>query len=167
MVRDVEVSVFSECILLFSSLSFYNFVEEFHFHCSLSVCVSVCVSVCLWTKFQPKRCTDLDAVFSKWLLTALAQTLLKFVTFSKRSRSQWRNIHFFLHYSLSIALLCISALLCPIKIKYSMPLLDLHLKFIRIELVITSECKWLWQKLKVTDNFQSHKNERMVIFLEV
>ena len=44
--------------------------------------VSVCVSVCVyqWTKFQPNRCTDLDAVFAKWLLTALAQTLLKLVT---------------------------------------------------------------------------------------
>ena len=65
------------------------------------VCVCVCVSVCLfvytcvrfclWTKFQSNGCT----VFAKGLLTALAQTLLKLVTLGQRSRSQWRNTHFF------------------------------------------------------------------------
>ena len=64
---------------------------------SLSVCVSVCLCVrlCLWRKFQPNGSTDLDAVFAKWLLIALAQTLLKLVTLGQRSRSQWRNINFF------------------------------------------------------------------------
>ena len=46
------------------------------------VCVSVCLCVghFLWTKFQPNGCTDLDAVFPKWLLLALAWTLLNLVT---------------------------------------------------------------------------------------
>ena len=63
---------------------------------SVCVCLSVCLSVrlCLWTKFQPNRWTDLDAIFAKWLLIAQAQTLLKLVTLSQRSRSQWCNIHF-------------------------------------------------------------------------
>ena len=49
----------------------------------VSVCLCVCLSVCpkfLWTKFQPNGCTDLDAVFAKWLLTILAQNLLNLVT---------------------------------------------------------------------------------------
>ena len=54
------------------------------------VCVCVCPFVCQWTKFQSNGCTDLDAVFAKWLLTALAWTIL-----GQRSMSQWRNIHFF------------------------------------------------------------------------
>ena len=90
------------------------------------VCVSVCVCVCvsvrtfLWTKFQPNGCTDLDAVFAKWLLPLLAQTLLNLVTLGQRSRSQWRNSHFFLHNSLLISLPCISALLSLIKMKFVM-----------------------------------------------
>ena len=61
------------------------------------VCVCLCLSVrhFLWTKFQPNGCIDLDAVFAKWLLTAMAQTLLNLVTLGQRSRSQWRNTHFF------------------------------------------------------------------------
>ena len=57
------------------------------------VCVSVCLSVCLcvrhflWTKFQPNGCTDLNAIFAKWLLSALARTLLNLVTLGQRSRS--------------------------------------------------------------------------------
>ena len=62
----------------------------------LSFCLCTCVSdVCLWTKFQPNGWTDSDAVFAKWLLPALARTLLKLVTLGQRSRSQWRNTHFF------------------------------------------------------------------------
>ena len=65
----------------------------------VSVCLSVFLCVCLMSaceqKFQPNRCTDLDAVFAKWLLTPLSQALLILVTLSQRSRLQWRNIHFF------------------------------------------------------------------------
>ena len=65
---------------------------------SVCVCVGVCVcvSVCpdfLWTKLQPNGCTDLDAVFAKWLLTALAQTLLKLVTLGQSSRSRWPKMY--------------------------------------------------------------------------
>ena len=61
-------------------------------------CLSVCLCVSyvyLWSKFQPNRWIELDAVFAKWLLTALAQTLLKLMTLGQRSRSQWRNTHLF------------------------------------------------------------------------
>ena len=96
-----------------SLLHLHEIVEGLYFHFSLSVCLCVCVSVCLcvcvcvcvsvclcvrhflWTKFQLNGCTDLDAVFTKWLLTALAQTLLNLVTLGQRSRSQWRDTHFF------------------------------------------------------------------------
>ena len=60
----------------------------------MSVCLCVCLSVCvsgsfLWTKFQPNRYTDLDAVFAKHLHSTLARTLLKLVTFGQKWRSQW------------------------------------------------------------------------------
>ena len=88
------------------------------FHCSLSV--SVCVSFCQWTKFQLNQCTNFDAVFAKLLLTALARTLLKLVTLGQRSRSQLRNIPFFLHNSLLTFLVWISALLWKMKFKMSL-----------------------------------------------
>ena len=75
-------------------LHLHEIVEGLYFHFSLSACVSVCPDF-LWTKFKPNEWTDLDAVFAKWLLTALARTLLKLVTLVQRSRSQWRNTHFF------------------------------------------------------------------------
>ena len=59
------------------------------------VCMCVCPTLFLWTKSQPNGCTDLDAVFVKWLLTTLAKTLLKLVTFGLRSWSLRLNIHFF------------------------------------------------------------------------
>ena len=98
-------------------------MEGLYFHCSLSMCVyacmSVCLSVCQSTKFRPNRCNDLDAVFIKWLSTAL----LKLVTSVWRSRSQWCNIQFlFPQYSLLITLCWISALLCPIKVRIVMSL---------------------------------------------
>ena len=51
------------------------------------VSVCVCESVCQLTKYQLNECTDLDTVFAKWLLIALARTLLKLVTLDRRSRS--------------------------------------------------------------------------------
>ena len=74
---------------LFIYLHPHEIIVMLYFHCSLCVCVSVCVSVCQWTKFQQNGCTDLDAIFVKWLLTALAQTFLKLVIFGWKSRSQW------------------------------------------------------------------------------
>ena len=47
---------------------------------SLCVCVCMWVNECQWTKFQPNGGSDLDAVFAKWLHTALARTLLKLVS---------------------------------------------------------------------------------------
>ena len=72
------------------------------------VCVSVCVclSVCLcvrrflWTKFQPNGWTTLGAFFAKWLLTALAQTLLKLMTVLVKGQGHSDVIPIFLHNSL-------------------------------------------------------------------
>ena len=113
--RLVEVSVF---------FCFYTSTKSWRGYIFTAVCLSVCMSVrlCLWTKFQPNKWADLDAVFAKRLLTLLAQTLLKLVTLGQRSRSQWRNIHFFLHNSLLTSLLYISALLCLIIMKFDMSL---------------------------------------------
>ena len=63
----------------------HEIVDGLYFHYILSVCVCLCVclSISLFTKFQPNGCTDLDAFFAKQLLTALAQSLLKFVTLGK------------------------------------------------------------------------------------
>ena len=77
-------------------LHLHEIVEGLYFHFSLSVCVSVCLSVCpefLWTKYQPNGCTDLNAVFAKWLLITLARTLLNLVTLGQRSRSRWPKMY--------------------------------------------------------------------------
>ena len=75
-------------------LHLHEIVERLYFHWTVCLCVCECGRLSLWTKFQPNGWTDLDAVFAKWLLTALAQTLLKLVSLGQRSRSQLRNIHF-------------------------------------------------------------------------
>ena len=107
---------------------FYTSTKSWRGYIFTAVCLCVCLCVCvsvqkfLWTKFQPNRCTDLDAVFAKRLLSTLTETLLKLVNLGQRSRSQWRNSHFFLHNSLLTFLPCISALLCLIKMKFGMSL---------------------------------------------
>ena len=81
--------------IVFAFLHLHEIVEGLYFHCSLSVCVCVCPAELLLTKIKPNEWTDLDAVFAKWLLPALARTLLNLVTLGQRSRSQWCNTHFF------------------------------------------------------------------------
>ena len=58
-------------------LHLHEIMEGLYFHWSLSLrlCVCVCVRLCLWTKFKPNGYTDLDAVFTNWLLTALSASL--------------------------------------------------------------------------------------------
>ena len=69
-------------------LYLHEIVEGLYFHFSLSVCVSVCPMFSCEQNSSRTDLTDLDAVFAKWLLTALAQTLLNLVTLGQRSRSQ-------------------------------------------------------------------------------
>ena len=82
--------------------------------------------VIVWPEGLPyltTKCRKNKKLKKKWLLTALAQTLLKLVTLGQRSRSQWRNTYpFFLHNSLLTSILCISALLCTLKLKFGMSL---------------------------------------------
>ena len=97
-VYGLRMSWFCPRYLISVFLHLHEIVEGLYFHCSLSVCLCVCVCVCvcpdfLWTKFQPNGCTDLDAIFAKWLLNALAQTLLKLVTLGQRSRSRWPKMY--------------------------------------------------------------------------
>ena len=113
-------------------LHLHEIVEGLYFHSSLSVCLSVCLCVrlCLRTKFQPNGCTDLEAVFVKRLLRILAQTLLKLVILGQRLRFTVAKDSFFLHNSLSTSLLCISALLWAIKLKFGMLLRHTHGRFV-------------------------------------
>ena len=53
----------------------YIFITVYLCGC-LSVWLSVYLSVYQLAKFKPNGCTDLDAIFAKWLLTILALTLL-------------------------------------------------------------------------------------------
>ena len=69
-----------QCLAVFLVLSFpfYTSTKSWRGYIFTAVCLCMCLCVCvstafLWTEFQPNRCTDLDAVFAKWLLTALAQ----------------------------------------------------------------------------------------------
>ena len=75
-------------------LHLHEIVERLYFHFSLSVCLCVCPALPV-NEIPAERMNDFDAVFAKRLLTALARTLLWFVTLGQRSRSQWRNIHCF------------------------------------------------------------------------
>ena len=85
------------------------------------MCLSVYVSECLWTKYQTNGWTHLKAAFARWLLTTLARTFLKLVTLGQRLSSQWRK-YCFLHNFLLTSLLCFSAFLRSIKMKFGMPL---------------------------------------------
>ena len=78
------------CICMYFVYTFYTSTKSWRGYIFTSVCLCVCLSVCLsevflLTKFQPNEWTALDAVFAKWLLTALARTLLKLVTLGQRS----------------------------------------------------------------------------------
>ena len=79
--------------------TFYTSTKSWRSYIFTAVCLCVCVCLCvrlfLWTKFQSNIWTDLEAVFAKRLLSALAWTLFKLVTLGQRSRSQWLKIHFF------------------------------------------------------------------------
>ena len=52
---------------------------DIYFNFNLSVCVSVCPALFV-NKIPAKRMSRFGQVFAKWLLIALAQTLLKLVT---------------------------------------------------------------------------------------
>ena len=70
-------------------LHLHEIVEGLYFHCSLSVCLSVCVSGTSCEQISNRTDTPIFyAVFAKWLLDALAQTLLNLMTLGQRSRSQ-------------------------------------------------------------------------------
>ena len=91
----------------------------------LCVCLSVCLSVqhCLWTKSQRKRMSS--PIWTRFSLNGCLPHWLKPYRYwwpLVKGQGQWRNSHFFLHNSLLISLLCISALLCSIKMKFGMSL---------------------------------------------
>ena len=93
----------------------------------LCVCVCVCLSVCLSVCPSGSNCEQNssqtnESIWTQFSLNgwlpALARTTWKLVTLGQRSRSQWRNTHFF-HNSMLTFLLSISALLCSIEIKFN------------------------------------------------
>ena len=107
----------------------YTFMKSWRGYIFAAVCLCVClyvclVRLCLWIKFQPNRWTDLDAVFTKWLLTTLAWTLWPYGNWWSWVKGQGHSdvIPMFPHNSLFTYLLCISALLFFIKMKFDMSL---------------------------------------------
>ena len=95
----------------------------------VSVCLCVCVRLLLWTKFQPNGWTDLDAVFAKWLLTALARTLLLTSFFLYQLcyvQSKWNYVY-----------------------RLDIPLVNLCLNLRKIEWIMTS----LWRHFIESTNF--------------
>ena len=98
--------------------NYYTSTKSWRSYIFTAVCLCVCLCVCvyvsvrifLWTKLQPNGCTDLDAVFAKWLLPSLAQTQLNLVTLGLRSRSQWRITHFSSQFSVNFPSLYFSSL---------------------------------------------------------
>ena len=78
---------------------YYTSTKSWRGYIFNAVCLCVCLSVCvcpaffLWTKFQPNRYTDLDAIFTNRLLSLLARTLLKLVTLGQRLRSLWQKMY--------------------------------------------------------------------------
>ena len=126
---------------------FYTSTKSWRSYILIAVCLclSVCLSVCsdvLWTKFQPNGWTDLDAVFAKRLPSTLAQTLLNLVTLGQRSRSQWRNTHFFCIILCELPYLVSQLFYVWSKwnstCHFDIPLVDLCLNFIKIEWEMTS-----------------------------
>ena len=75
------------------------------------------------------RCTNLDAVFAKLLLTALVRTVLICDLGSKVKVTVTQYL-FFLHILCKLQLLYISALLCLIKLKLGMPLTYAFCRFV-------------------------------------
>ena len=81
-------------IWLFSLLHLQEIVEGLCFYFGWSVCLCVYVCVCLWTKFQSNRCSDLDVIFAKWLLTALAQTFIFRICIWSKILKIWKHLIF-------------------------------------------------------------------------
>ena len=131
-------------------------------------------------KFQPNRCTDLDAVLAKPLLSTLARTLLELVTLVKVTVTQYP---FYLHSSLLTSLLykCISQfsyvwsnrdLVCRLDMAFA----DLYFNFIKIKWVMTSwwrHLMFLYTNVHISNsteptnfilgtNIQQHKMHLMI-----
>ena len=72
----------------FFLLFFYTFMKSWRGYIFTAVCLSVCPAL-LVNKSPAEWMNRLGrgAIFANWLLTALAQTLLKLVTLGQRSRS--------------------------------------------------------------------------------
>ena len=89
-------------IYRFTFTYFYTSTKSWRDYIFTAVCLCVCVCVCvclfvcpalLVNKIPAEWFIDLNTVFTKWLLIALAQTLLKLLTLGQRLRSLWRNTH--------------------------------------------------------------------------
>ena len=89
-------------------LHLHEIVEGLYFYLSLPVClfVNVCVCVCVSVNKVP---ANLNAVFAKWLLIALAQIISKSVTLLQQPQSVFEGPHF-CRFLTSFILSCVGAL---------------------------------------------------------
>ena len=114
MIRKYDLNIIMRFFTSTKSWRSYNFTAVWlQFDC-VSVCLSAGLG--LWTKFQPNAWTDLEAVFAKWLPHSLELNWNLWPWVKGHQRSQRSNN------SLLISLLCMSALLCPINIKFILSL---------------------------------------------
>ena len=77
----------SDCVSV-PFLHLHEFIKGLYFHCSLCGCVCLSVNVSV-NKIPTELMHWFDSVFTKWLLTTLAQTLFKSVTLDQKLRSLW------------------------------------------------------------------------------
>ena len=126
-------------------LHLHEIVEGSYFYFSLSLCVCVCVCVCVCLSVCEQN-ADQTATPILTLNSCLLQSLEPYWNWWPWVKGQVTKYPFFLHNSLLTSLLGILALLCPIKMKFSlllMPLVDLCLNLMIFEWVVTS----LWRHL--------------------
>ena len=129
-------------------LHLHKIMEGLYFHYSLSVC-RVCVCVCLIVACgQNSSQTDVSTWTQFSLNGCLPHLLGLYWNWWPCVKGQGHSdvIFFFLHDSLLISLLCISALLCLIEKKFGMSIRYAlgRLNFIKIEQMMTS----LWCHLR-------------------
>ena len=105
-------------------LHLHKIMEGLYFHCSLSVCLFVCMSVCLSGSACEQNSSRTDELI--WTQFSLNGCLLHWLKpieigdLGSKVKVTVTLYPFFLHISLLTSLLCISALLCSIKMKFSM-----------------------------------------------
>ena len=108
-------------------LHLQEIVEGIYFHCSLSVCLCVCecLSVCpeiLVNKIPAERMHRFGRGFCLMVAYCTGTNPIEIGDLGSKVKVTVTLYPFFLYNSLLTSLLCISALLCSIKMKFTMSL---------------------------------------------